>query len=104
MSEGIEEIGSQAFCACGALAEVNIPRSVTFIDELVFDSCEALREIKYDGTREEWENMPKSKDWKSYSHIKTINCSDGLIELSITPSLMPMAFEEGTLEEESLSP
>ena len=48
------EIGPYAFYNGKSLSSVKIPSSVTTVSEGAFDKCDALANVHYDGSREEW--------------------------------------------------
>ena len=66
---------------CRGLINITIPNSVTSIGSSAFDSCSSLTNITYNGTQEQWNSISKDEWWKSYSSIKTITCTDGVITL-----------------------
>ena len=45
IEEGVEELQDGCFCACPALSEVTIPKSVKFIGYSAFDECDGLRSV-----------------------------------------------------------
>jgi hypothetical protein len=42
-----------------------------------------LSQITYLGTKAEWDNINKSKDWNRYSGIYRLVCSDGEFDIKI---------------------
>lgn len=78
-SDGITvtEIGKGAFLDCVALATVEIPNTVTVINEKAFKGCEALKKIKYNGTKQQWKKIEKGSDWNSGTGNYVVYCSDG---------------------------
>lgn len=56
IEDGVTGIGSNAFQGCTNLASVEIPASVTTIDE-AFESCSNLKEINYLGSFGKWVEM-----------------------------------------------
>ena len=60
--EGTEQIGWAAFYNCEALEKLSIPASVTRIESGAFLDCAALREIRFGGTREQWETLLHGAD------------------------------------------
>ena len=47
----------------GSDADVVIPGSVTKIGESAFNGCSSLKEIRFAGTKEQWEAVKKGEDW-----------------------------------------
>ena len=77
----INKIGSYAFEECIRLTSITIPDSVTSIGSGAFYECSELNDIKYTGTKEQWDNIKLGKLWNRKSAIKTIHCIDGDINL-----------------------
>lgn len=65
------------FSGCTALKEIEIPRSVGQINEKVFLGCDNLQTVIYRGTLEEWNNIPKGRQWILNTDSCTIRCTDG---------------------------
>ena len=55
LPENITQIAQEAFACCTALPEITLPHSVTQIGFHAFYYCDSLRNVYYDGTREEWD-------------------------------------------------
>lgn len=81
ISSRITSISQSAFEHCSGLTSITIPNSVTSIGNSAFGYCSKLKDIKYIGTKEQWSKIDLSFNWKEYSPIKTIHCTDGDIEL-----------------------
>jgi hypothetical protein len=54
-----------------------IPNSVTSIGEQVFQDCDSLTDIIYQGTLEEWNKISKGMSWNSKTGNYTVHCTDG---------------------------
>ena len=78
----VTEIGSYAFHNFRKVKEINLPNSVTSIGNYAFRSCSSLTNITYNGTQSQWNNISKASDWKTYSVIKTVTCTDGVIQVN----------------------
>ena len=50
-------MGDGAFYGCDAFNSVTIPDSVTSIGDFAFESCDALTNVYYTGTEEQWKNI-----------------------------------------------
>ena len=75
----VTEIDLGAFCGCTSLASVTIPASVTKIGAQAFGSCDKL-EVKYAGTKEQWEEIEVSARIEDSSYGKNkfvVHCKDG---------------------------
>ena len=53
--DGVTRIEYATFRGCDNLSVVSIPSSVTTIEETAFDSCDALSDVYFDGSKTEWE-------------------------------------------------
>ena len=58
----ITRIGSRAFAGCTALERITIPKGVTRFYKGTFENCVSLKDIYYEGTREEWEKIEKNTE------------------------------------------
>lgn len=75
---GVTSIGNGAFNGCTNLKSIVIPSSVTSIGGDAFYKCENL-EIKYGGSKHDWENLVKDK---VLGATYTCNCIDGVLKKS----------------------
>ena len=80
--ESVTSIGVAAFGYCGSLTNITIPKSVTSIGNYAFDKCSSLTNITYNGTQSQWNSISKDLTWKDNSAIKTITCTDGVIQIN----------------------
>lgn len=56
LSDRCSEIKSLVFYGDSSLAQISIPKSVTRIGESAFGGCDALADVYYDGTEDEYKN------------------------------------------------
>ena len=54
---GIKEINTPAFADLSNLTDITIPNTVTEIKGGAFHSCNNLKDVYYDGTEEQWNNI-----------------------------------------------
>jgi len=54
---GVTSVGSNAFAGCSSLKKLLIPETVTSIKTGAVDNCEALEDITYVGSDENWNNV-----------------------------------------------
>jgi hypothetical protein len=74
-------IGEEAFERCEILTSIIIPDSVTDIRDYAFRNCSRLKEIKFDGTIEQWNNISKGSSWNYNVPTKKVICNDGEVEI-----------------------
>ncbi|MDE6068670.1 MAG: leucine-rich repeat domain-containing protein [Treponemataceae bacterium] len=90
--EGVTEIGrlsggdntDGAFENCKSLESVEIPASVKTIGFGTFFFCNNLKEVKYAGTKAQWEAIKKAKGFGGGTAIGDgfiVTCTDGAIRL-----------------------
>ena len=79
---GVTSIGERAFSDCSSLTNITIPESVTSIGGRAFSDCSSLTNITYNGTQSQWNSISKNSSWKTDSVIKTITCTDGVIQIN----------------------
>ena len=78
----VTSIGSYAFYLCESLVSITIPNSVTSIENLAFFECSCLTNITYNGTQSQWNSISKDSNWKTISAIKTVTCTDGVMQIN----------------------
>ena len=90
--EGVTEIGrlsggdmtNGAFEYCESLESVEIPASVKTIGFGTFSKCKSLKEVKYAGTKAQWEAIKKGETSFGdtvIGHGFIVTCTDGAIRL-----------------------
>ena len=79
--DSVTSIGSCAFNGCSSLTSLTIPESVTRIGDNAFDGCSSLSNITYNGTQSQWNKISKNSYWEYNSAIKTVTCTDGVIQI-----------------------
>ena len=78
----VTSIGDWEFSGCSSLTNITIPESVTSIGYYAFLRCGSLTSITYNGTQSQWNKISKDLTWKDNSAIKTITCTDGVIQIN----------------------
>lgn len=90
---GVKKIGSLAFASCPKIETVAIPKSVEQIGSGVFGGNSNLREIRYGGTKKDWEAMWTSnrisKAMNENLFFATVLCTDGVYETPTTLVVKP---------------
>ena len=77
---GVTNIGDSAFWGCSSLTSINIPEKVTSIGDNAFTGT-SFTMVEYCGTKAQWDNIIKDSNWRQYSKITSIKCSDGTITI-----------------------
>lgn len=75
-------IGKDAFTGCTGLLKVVIPIGVTAIEAGAFCLCESLKDVYYEGTKEQWANISISSSNEWLTEDPTIHFAD-------KPALLP---------------
>ena len=75
---GVKKIKSYSFEAC-EITSINIPVSIMEIETFAFLDCTLLKEIRYEGTREQWLLIEKGGSWDSNTGDYIVICSDGVL-------------------------
>lgn len=57
ITEGVTKIGNYSFYNCSTLTVISIPKTVNEIGENAFIGCNALKEIRFYGTKTDWEKI-----------------------------------------------
>ena len=77
--EGVTNIDASAFCYCDSMTSITIPNSVTNLGTYAFSGCTKLKDIYFDGTKAEWNNINKGNYWNKNMTNYSIHCTDGVI-------------------------
>ena len=84
--DSLEEIGYEAFYGCKSLKHIEIPTSVTTIGWGAFDGCESLSEVRYGGTKAQWNSIAGLYDGIDKALLRaTVVCTDGVQKTEVTP-------------------
>lgn len=79
LNEGLKKIGDAAFFGCNGLTTVNLPGSIEYLGFKSFSECANLTDIYYDGTKEEWYELPNIEKVGIAKSV-TIHFNDGTEE------------------------
>lgn len=77
----VTKIGKFAFARCISLTTISIPGNVADIEVCAFVCCTSLKEIRYGGTKEQWETVEKGDFWYKNTYVQKVFCSDDTVEL-----------------------
>ncbi len=81
LGDSLEKIGEDAFSG-SAIGEITIPTSCTEISRFAFYNCQDLREIYYEGTIEQWQQIHIEKHWKYGTPAVQVICTNGTISVN----------------------
>lgn len=79
--EGIERLADSSIRNNLDLKSLSLPSTITVIGNNAFRSCQYLSEVKYNGTKAEWDIIYKGSNWNEGSPFTKIICSDGEVIL-----------------------
>lgn len=76
------KIWQDTFYYCTNLKKVTIHADVTHLYSWMFERCEALEVIKYEGTKEQWNEIWKDTNWwNGANRTFIIQCTNGTINI-----------------------
>ena len=75
--DGVTSIGNWSFEHCNSLKSITIPHNLTSIGSCAFNQCSSLTDIKFSGTKEQWNAIKKDYGWNDNTGDYTIHCTDG---------------------------
>ncbi len=79
LPNSITSIDNSTFSGCSSLTSITIPNNVTSIGDWAFYNCSSLTNINFKGTKAQWNSISKGNGWNYYIHNYTIYCNDGNI-------------------------
>ena len=77
LPDNLEVLGANAFYGCTQLRSITLPASLFAIDRAVFANCPLLKEIKYEGTSNDWKENVNNSEIPGIRSRKVL-CSDGV--------------------------
>ncbi len=77
LGKNLAEIGAYSFAGCCSLKSLKIPLSVSKIGRGILCNCESFEKIEYEGTKEDWKNIQKDKEWHKGLPEIILKFSDG---------------------------
>ena len=77
LKNGITSIGDSAFRLCENLTEITLPDSIILIDSYAFADSTNLKDIIFNGTKKNWNDVIKKFEWNRNIEECTVHCSDG---------------------------
>lgn len=83
--EGIDiaRIPDKMFMCCSSLKEVTFASDLERLEGNVFYGCRVFTNVRYGGTMEEWNALPKHPYWRGEDvrTVKQVICKDGIIKI-----------------------
>ena len=95
----VTKIDESAFYECKSLASITIPNSVTKIDERAFFKCESLASIRFGGTKAQWKDVEKDREWNDYVPTCTVRCMDGEMQQIGLWVSGPLKIQDGVVKD-----
>ena len=77
----LQVIGNSSFAYCRNLERIVLPKSLKVIGDEAFLLCSSLSDIRFEGTKEEWNNIVKGKDWSYGVSALCVQCKDGDVSI-----------------------
>ena len=77
----VTKIENWAFYECDALASITIPSGVTSIGDNAFFFCKKLTDFSYNGTMAQWSSITLGTDWNYNTGFSKVHCTDGDVTL-----------------------
>lgn len=77
----VENIGAYAFECVDSIKSVKFSKALKSIHGRAFMYCVNLERVEYEGTMEEWKNLPISATTFFDTAVQHIQCSDGALPL-----------------------
>lgn len=81
--DSIAKIGTSAFCGCTSLEEFTLGSAAAYLYGNAFRGCNKLETFNYNGTMNQWASVRKYESPFKGSYVRTINCTDGQVSLSV---------------------
>lgn len=78
--DSVTYIGNEVFSGCAGLVGIVIPYGVISIGDGVFSGCTSLTSITFKGTMAQWGAVAKASGWDTDTGPYTIHCTDGDIK------------------------
>lgn len=76
-----EVSGIISFWGCNNIEKIYIGNKIKTLGGSLFYNDKNIQEVKYDGTKEEWNNIQKNSDWNNNSNITKVICLDGEVDI-----------------------
>ena len=76
LPDTVTEISDFAFSDSSILESINIPLSVKTIGKSAFESCTNLKDFRYAGTQEQWNQISLHETWRDKSGIQEIRYNE----------------------------
>jgi hypothetical protein len=61
--DSVSSIECMAFYGCSSLTLVTIPECIASLPDKTFEGCSSLSEIRYKGTKEQWDAIEFEEGW-----------------------------------------
>ena len=71
--DGMKKMDTCAFKGCTSLTTISLPTTIMQIGKQAFHNCISLKEIRFEGTEEQWKSVKKDSGWNrkvSHCHLQ----------------------------------
>ncbi len=79
--DSVTVIEDGTFRYCDSLTSIIIPAGVTHICDDAFLACRALQNVTFNGSVEQWNAINKGADWNILCAFESVKCSDGTVNV-----------------------
>ncbi|MDE6441954.1 MAG: leucine-rich repeat domain-containing protein [Clostridia bacterium] len=73
----VTKIGDEVFKFCGNMQSITIPGKITSFGSLSLGFCGRLTDINFSGTKAQWNEIHKAKNWNYLTTDYIVHCTDG---------------------------
>lgn len=80
LEDGVSQLGQYSIMDCDLIKSITLPKSIQIMSLPIF-GCNNLTEIKYLGTKSQWDRIYKILGFVNWGKVDKIICTDGIVDL-----------------------